>query len=170
MNRVTSTEANVHFAEVTRMVDRDGIVIITKKGKERYVMMRYEDYTEEMARNVVEGLNEGLWVRESPSSVTKIQTDGDTASITTLHLSEDGLIEGYNLEMFPRESLKIRKHEGSLSIENTGLEKQVYGGVLEKLLEDPSEKAEELLGKLEPVIKEMQDIDQNDLYNAEIRR
>lgn len=41
---VPMTEANQNFSKVVRMVDEDGMAVILKNNKPRYLVMRFSDY------------------------------------------------------------------------------------------------------------------------------
>lgn len=43
---IPMTEANQNFSKVTRLVDQEGIAIILKNNKPKYVLVNFEEYEE----------------------------------------------------------------------------------------------------------------------------
>lgn len=41
---VTMTDANQNFSKVTRIVDEDGMAVIMKNNKPRYIVVDFEEY------------------------------------------------------------------------------------------------------------------------------
>ena len=64
MNKMTMKEANRNFSQLAKLVDDEGAVIITKHGKERYVMMTTDVYEGKSAfeAKMIREAEKGLWV------------------------------------------------------------------------------------------------------------
>lgn len=45
-NLVAMTEANQNFSKVVRLVDENGMAVIMKNNKPRYVLVNFEEYNE----------------------------------------------------------------------------------------------------------------------------
>lgn len=45
-NLVAMTEANQNFSKVVRLVDEDGLAVILKNNKPRYVVVDFDEYDE----------------------------------------------------------------------------------------------------------------------------
>lgn len=45
-NLVAMTEANQNFSKVVRLVDEDGMAVILKNNKPRYVVVNFDEYDE----------------------------------------------------------------------------------------------------------------------------
>lgn len=45
-NMVAMTEANQNFSKVVRLVDEDGMAVILKNNKPRYVVVNFDEYDE----------------------------------------------------------------------------------------------------------------------------
>lgn len=45
-NMVAMTEANQNFSKVVRLVDEDGMAVILKNNKPRYVVVDFDEYDE----------------------------------------------------------------------------------------------------------------------------
>ena len=43
---VAMTEANQNFSKVTRLVDEEGIAVILKNNKPRYIVINFDEYDE----------------------------------------------------------------------------------------------------------------------------
>ena len=43
---VAMTEANQNFSKVTRLVEEEGVAVILKNNKPKYVVLRFEEYDE----------------------------------------------------------------------------------------------------------------------------
>lgn len=43
---VAMTEANQNFSKVTRLVDEEGIAVILKNNKPRYIVVNFDEYDE----------------------------------------------------------------------------------------------------------------------------
>lgn len=55
---VAMTEANQNFSKVTRIVDENGLAVILKNNKPRYIVMDYEEY--EIIRAIRESRGEQM--------------------------------------------------------------------------------------------------------------
>lgn len=49
---VPMTEANQNFSKVTRLVDEEGLAVILKNNKPRYIVVDFEEYDELQAARV----------------------------------------------------------------------------------------------------------------------
>lgn len=52
-NMVAMTEANQNFSKVVRLVDEDGMAVILKNNKPRYVVVNFDEYDEIQAARLV---------------------------------------------------------------------------------------------------------------------
>lgn len=65
MKKITITEANQNFSDAIKTVDQTGEIAITKRGKEKYVLMTIEKYEgrEKFEDIISKKLKKGFWTK-----------------------------------------------------------------------------------------------------------
>ena len=86
MNKMTMKEANRNFSKLAKIVDDEGALVITKHGKERYVIMTKEVYDgkSEFEGRMIRAAEKGLWVDLSDQNRENPLPGGDDDNGKTL--------------------------------------------------------------------------------------
>ena len=184
MNKITSSEANRNFTAMTKRVDEEKVIAITKNGKEEYIIMKAEEYMKLRSKDVStkivdsESLNEALegdvpfWM-QSEGAIIFIDPRDSQVSITTMDLSE-GYVGAYSIDNLPRENISIDEAEWDLIINI--YQRPLEGGTVtqeagnfQTAAQRPTERSAPALEHVAGIYKLYQDIDDQDFKACKIK-
>lgn len=119
MIRKTTTEANRAFTDITKIVDNEGEVILTKHGKDRYIIMTIEKYEgrQSYENEMKEKAKEGFWVTFR-DNYWKIETQNGETTLTRIDFT-DGEPTYFKKVVLPEDSISYIK-PNRINIEKKG--------------------------------------------------
>ena len=73
---VAMTEANQNFSKVTRLVDEEGLAVILKNNKPKYIVVSFDEYDKiaaarESRRNLIDNASDEL-IRENMEALEEL--------------------------------------------------------------------------------------------------
>lgn len=101
MNMVTMKEANQNFSRVCKLVDETGSAVITKHGKEKYIIMTIKEYKGEnaFAAKKKQEAEKGLWIDVTKQARKNMQKFGHDDKGKTLYRIKTNGAESTILQM-----------------------------------------------------------------------
>ena len=119
MIKKTTTEANQGFTNITKIVDEEGAVLLTKHGKGRYVIMTIEKFENKtkFENEMKEKANNGFWFKYR-NNYWHIKNNRGTITLTRLEYVDNEL-DYFKIITLPEDSVSYEE-PNIINIEKKG--------------------------------------------------
>jgi len=157
MNTISMKEANQNFSNAAKLVEENGIIYVTKHGKEKYVMMTIEKFNgkSDFEEKMLKKTSEGFWIDQTKQAqenaakanyndtgrtLCKVYSEGDKIKFLRLHFFEgEDIPESCGELTLPLESITFIDGE-VLQIKSREKKNIRYSGAYTKYPEEKKEK------------------------------
>ena len=117
MKRISIAEANRNLSSLARIVEEDGIAILTRHGKDRYVFMSMDHYESSglLRSNFSQEIAQGLFAKTESGEIVYIAEKNGIATVYTAQLDE-GTPSFISITTAPMQAVECKAQNDALEV------------------------------------------------------